>query len=60
MKKLLVSATLALFSAGSLNAQNIPQYEGYDLVWNDEFEVDGSLNPKDWTHEEGFKRILNS
>ena len=56
MKKLLVSAALALFSASSLNAQNIPQYEGYDLVWNDEFNQDGALNPKDWTHEEGFKR----
>jgi len=56
MKKLLVSGILALVSASTISAQSIPQYEGYDLVWNDEFEVDGSLNPKDWTHEEGFKR----
>lgn len=25
--------------------------EGYVLVWNDEFDVNGSLNSKDWKHE---------
>lgn len=28
----------------------------YQLVWADEFEIDGNPNPKNWTYEEGFKR----
>ncbi len=28
----------------------------YQLVWSDEFEVNGKLNPQDWTFEHGFKR----
>lgn len=26
-------------------------FPGYRLVWNDEFDRAGSLNPQDWTHE---------
>ncbi len=28
-------------------------YTGYDLVWRDEFNGSGALNPNDWTHEIG-------
>lgn len=34
----------------------IPEYEGYTLVWHDEFEEDGAPNPKLWTFEKGFVR----
>ncbi len=30
--------------------------EGYQLVWNDEFEKDGIPNPANWTYEKGFVR----
>ena len=30
--------------------------DGYRLVWADEFNADGKLNPKDWTYERGFER----
>jgi beta-glucanase (GH16 family) len=30
--------------------------EGYDLVWSDEFEKDGSPSPENWTFEKGFVR----
>jgi len=28
-------------------------YTGYDLIWQDEFDGNGALNPSDWTHETG-------
>jgi beta-glucanase (GH16 family) len=30
--------------------------ETYQLVWSDEFNVDGAPNPDHWVHEEGFIR----
>lgn len=30
-------------------------YEGYSLIWHDEFDVDG-VPGKDWTYEQGFQR----
>ena len=33
----------------------VPQYEGMELIWHDEFDVDGA--PSDaWSYEEGFVR----
>lgn len=29
---------------------------GYRLVWSDEFDVDGTPNPKNWNYEKGFAR----
>jgi beta-glucanase (GH16 family) len=29
---------------------------GYTLVWSDEFDVDGTPNPKSWNYEKGFAR----
>jgi beta-glucanase (GH16 family) len=29
---------------------------GYKLVWSDEFDVDGTPNPKNWNYEKGFAR----
>ena len=29
---------------------------GFTLVWADEFDADGPLNPKNWTYETGFVR----
>ncbi len=34
----------------------IPETDGYKLVWHDEFNVDGPLNPADWGYEQGFVR----
>lgn len=28
----------------------------YNLVWSDEFEIDGTLDPSKWTFENGFVR----
>lgn len=28
----------------------------YQLVWSDEFDVDGSPNPRNWVYEHGFVR----
>ena len=30
--------------------------DGYKLVWADEFNVDGPLNPKEWGYDRGFVR----
>ena len=32
------------------------QYEGWELVWHDEFDKDGIPDPESWTFEEGFVR----
>ena len=32
--------------------------EGYELVWNDEFDRDGAPDPEVWMHERGFERNL--
>lgn len=37
-------------------ATPIPAYEGYELVWHDEFSVDGPPDPANWTYETGFVR----
>lgn len=33
-----------------------PVYDGYDLAWADEFDVDGAPNPNNWSFENGFVR----
>lgn len=50
---------LLLFGCISLFAENsndIPQYPGYELVWSDEFDIDGVPNPDIWRFEKGFAR----
>ena len=32
------------------------QYDGWRLVWHDEFDTDGKLNPEVWNYENGFVR----
>jgi beta-glucanase (GH16 family) len=34
----------------------IPVPDGYELVWSDEFNTDGTPDPKNWTYEKGFAR----
>ncbi len=49
-----------VFSVGSAaitaTASNQSEDEGYHLVWNDEFDIDGAPNPEYWNYEEGFVR----
>lgn len=33
-----------------------PVYEGYELVWQDEFDQEGPPNPAYWSYERGFVR----
>jgi beta-glucanase (GH16 family) len=33
-----------------------PTDDGYQLVWSDEFDVDGPPDPNNWTYEHGFVR----
>lgn len=37
-----------------LDANQLIVPEGYELVWADEFSVDGKPNPEYWNFEEGF------
>ncbi len=34
----------------------IPKIEGYHLLWNDEFDLNGKPNEKNWSFEHGFVR----
>lgn len=47
----------SLFSLSACNFQpQITQYEGWDLVWHDEFDKDGKPDSSSWTFEHGFVR----
>ncbi len=35
---------------------SVPAYDGYELGWQDEFDVDGAPNPANWSFENGFVR----
>ena len=35
---------------------NVPDYSDWELVWSDEFDIDGPPNKDFWTHETGFVR----
>lgn len=49
------SLNLAALSALAAAPPEITS-ENYELVWADEFEVDGEPNPKNWTYERGYVR----
>ncbi len=53
-KRLFVLLLFALVLLPQVNAQDIPA--GYNLVWSEEFDVDGPPNPEIWKHEKGFVR----
>lgn len=47
----------AVISVADETSDQVPDYTGYDLVWNDEFDVDGPPNPDRWGYgREGFIR----
>lgn len=58
MKKYLILGLLSscLFQSHAQKKATIPQYEGYKLVWQDEFEKDGAPDDKKWDYEIGFIR----
>ncbi|MEM7577518.1 MAG: hypothetical protein AAF328_08590 [Planctomycetota bacterium] len=48
---------LTAFASAEHNEHPIAQYDGYELVWNDEFDIDGLPDPTKWRFErEGFIR----
>jgi beta-glucanase (GH16 family) len=47
-----VALSIVVGSSDATGADN----DGYQLVWADEFERDGSPNPANWTYEQGFVR----
>lgn len=64
MKKILISTALCLliaFAAGGCiskkSTASLPEApEGYELVWNDEFDNEGAPDPASWIYEHGFVR----
>lgn len=50
------SAPAHATTAGQSSNALAPDYEGYTLVWQDEFTQDGTPNPAFWSHEKGFVR----
>ena len=60
LSKTLLSASLLCFALLPSSAQSsgggITQYDGYELVWHDEFDNDGAPDPDVWTPEVGFVR----
>jgi beta-glucanase (GH16 family) len=72
MLGVLAGGMQVLAGAATVNPANAPHYppagtapagppatstdDGYRLVWHDEFDRDGPLNPADWGYENGFVR----
>ena len=46
----------ATTGAAAQSSDEITQYDGYNLVWHDEFDKDGQPDPEVWVPEVGFKR----
>lgn len=55
LTSILLTGCLALLACNVVTAQP-PSYEGWKLVWADEFEKDGQPDPRNWTYEPGFAR----
>lgn len=55
-KILFLAVLMVLLSGYDSTNQEISNYEGYELVWNDEFLVDGFPNANNWNYEIGFVR----
>ena len=49
-------SALLLLQCFTLAASAQKAADGYTLVWHDEFDTNGPLNPADWTYEQGFVR----
>ena len=56
---LLLLLPTAIFAATETNAyqptNEVSQYEGYTLIWQDEFDKDGQPDER-WSYEYGFVR----
>lgn len=58
-KQIFIILSLLLISASVVPAQedtNETSYEGYELIWSDEFDTDGRPDSNNWTYEHGFVR----
>jgi beta-glucanase (GH16 family) len=55
-KFLVFGIVLILISGFVTSIEKPPKYKEYRLVWNDEFNVDGVPNKKNWNYEKGFVR----
>ncbi len=54
--KAFLFAALSVVALTAAAEDEITQYEGYELVWHDEFDVEGKPNPDNWSYERGFQR----
>lgn len=55
-KFLVLGMGLILISGFVIHKEKSPEYGEYQLVWNDEFNVDGAPDEKNWDYETGFVR----
>ncbi len=53
---LVLSSVLIAAAQETIDKNNDASYEGYELLWADEFDVNGPPDPCNWTYEEGFVR----
>lgn len=52
--KVMLSGVMAMAVAQS--CETIPHHDGYELVWNDEFDYEGIPDPEYWSYDEGYMR----
>lgn len=59
--RFLVFAIVLVSIFGFLSKEEQPRvYDGYQLVWNDEFNTNGEPNSDNWDYETGFVRNLEA
>lgn len=53
-RKILLCGAVAAFAVQA--CETVPQHEGYELVWNDEFDYKGLPDSEFWSFDEGYMR----
>ncbi|HSI78826.1 MAG TPA: glycoside hydrolase family 16 protein [Lunatimonas sp.] len=53
---LLVTTYVLAQSAEKPTMESTPEKAGYNLLWADEFNIDGKPSERYWSHEQGFQR----
>lgn len=53
---LVLGIVITLFFGFVTKEKQAPKYKGYQLVWSDEFSVNGVPSEKNWNYETGFVR----
>ena len=54
----LIFGFVILITSSCVSRKNtVPEYEGYQLIWNDEFNEEGKPSSENWDYEIDYIRV---